>query len=483
MNYACVFLALVVHGDLPSQEKTWTRLTPTEEELAALKCDLWYGIYFAGKKAGFARYYFGSVGAGEGQTYIVTFDMELFNGEDVETSMKQRMEFDGLAPFALRRWIETKADNDEETHLVIAKDGAGYRVRRESGEDEESRPLDDFDYTLSDDMAVDLWLLRNSPVAGEEITVADFDTDLLVMQPMKHRVRGIKAMVRDGVSAEIIELESFLPEVRIPLLCRYDAKAKQLISAQFGAMIELRIEPEDVAKNLDIGADLFKLGTVKVNRRLGDLTTARQLVLDATMTKGAKIPSGPGQAVAEASSDLLRITLTPGGSMTAATHEIDENLRRTESYPTDHDSIRILAARAVGDATTPVEKVKRILAFVHGYIDPSYTAEPINVHSLIQMRSGDCSEYAALFTTLARSAGIPCREVSGLLCFGGDDREFSPHAWNEVALHGRWVAVDASQNQFHLDVGHLKLGNDDGTEIDAMFSIQKLKLIEIEKRE
>ena len=64
-----------------------------------------------------------------------------------------------------------------------------------------------------------------------------------------------------------------------------------------------------------------------------------------------------------------------------------------------------LAQQAVGDAATPRAKVEHLVAFVHNYITPSYSARPLTVLDLLKVRKGDCSNYAALFTALAQGGG------------------------------------------------------------------------------
>jgi len=67
------------------------------------------------------------------------------------------------------------------------------------------------------------------------------------------------------------------------------------------------------------------------------------------------------------------------------------------------------------------------------------------------------------FTTadaLARAAGVPAREVSGLMYMGDDVRAFGAHAWNEVVLDGRWVPVDPTWNETELDAAHVTLDRD-----------------------
>ena len=79
--------------------------------------------------------------------------------------------------------------------------------------------------------------------------------------------------------------------------------------------------------------------------------------------------------------------------------------------------------------------------------------------SVLAEGRGDCTEHALLFVALARAAGIPARQVHGLV---HTDTGAGPalywHEWAEILLDGRWVAVDPTFGQFPADATHLALG-------------------------
>src|SRR5262249_24858110 len=103
---------------------------------------------------------------------------------------------------------------------------------------------------------------------------------------------------------------------------------------------------------------------------------------------------------------------------------------------------------------------KRLVKFVHEFIRPSYRGKGLVVLDLIEQKAGDCTAYAALFTTLARAAGIPAREVSGFAYMGDSQKAFGGHAWNEVVLNGRWHPSDGSVGEFEVDAARIYLGSD-----------------------
>jgi hypothetical protein len=101
------------------------------------------------------------------------------------------------------------------------------------------------------------------------------------------------------------------------------------------------------------------------------------------------------------------------------------------------------------------------------------------VLDLLEKKEGDCNAYAALFTTVARAAGIPSREVSGLVYGGDEQKDFAGHAWNEIVLDGHWVPLDASCGQFEIDATHISFGSD--AQLLRAFGDLSFRLVEVQR--
>jgi transglutaminase-like putative cysteine protease len=158
-------------------------------------------------------------------------------------------------------------------------------------------------------------------------------------------------------------------------------------------------------------------------------------------------------------------------------------------YPIKHAKVQALVKEALGDAQASKDKVARLVAFVHRYIQGDYKTRPHSVLQLLEVRRGACTEYALLFTTLARAAGIPAREVTGLYYLGDDEKAFGPHAWSEVVLDGQWVPVDPAWGETELDAAHLTIGSTKGDKelnlmVDFLSTFGKVsfKLIEVKTK-
>lgn len=81
--------------------------------------------------------------------------------------------------------------------------------------------------------------------------------------------------------------------------------------------------------------------------------------------------------------------------------------------------------------------------------DTGYRARDYGAEYAAQHRRGDCSEFAYLFTALARLQGIPARAVAGYIA--PESGTLSPHAfhnWSEIYLDGAWQIVDPHAGHF-----------------------------------
>src|SRR5262249_48216073 len=149
-----------------------------------------------------------------------------------------------------------------------------------------------------------------------------------------------------------------------------------------------------------------------------------------------------------------------GKAAKATAKEIEDALSETNAYCISHPKVKEMAAKAVGDAKTPEEKVRRIVDFVHDFVKPTLSAAIPSIHDLLEKKTGDCKSYALLVTNLARASGVPAREVAGLLYVGDDQKAFGGHAWNEVVLNGVWVPIDATMRQTEVDATHISFGTE-----------------------
>lgn len=96
-----------------------------------------------------------------------------------------------------------------------------------------------------------------------------------------------------------------------------------------------------------------------------------------------------------------------------------------------------------------VPLIDLIEKYVNGYISsPTYIHSFLIASKVASDRSGDCTEYAVLTTSLARGLDLPARYVNGVVILqeGNQTKAFG-HAWSEVWYESSWHIVDAALHE------------------------------------
>jgi transglutaminase-like putative cysteine protease len=160
----------------------------------------------------------------------------------------------------------------------------------------------------------------------------------------------------------------------------------------------------------------------------------------------------------------------PGPQVTEAERAL--TLRPTLAFDSAAASIGSLARRLTAGVTGDRAKANRLVGWVYENLRKELATDLTSASHVLARGHGDCTEHTLLVVALARAAGLPARDVSGLM-YLPDSRGFYWHAWAQVAIDGRWVAVDAAWGQPVADPGHLMLGvGDDLGYLTALGSIR-----------
>lgn len=453
-----------------------------------------YGVYVKDRQAGWKKNGWGretlELINEDKPFYRIEFEMRFeinVLGQELKLTALSREEFDAEAPYTFRGGLERQDDGEDTQEVRVIRDDEGFQVTISTGEDTLERHIDALDYTLADRLAVERWVAIGAH-EGDHITMVSFDFDRLDLGRIRHEWKGEQTEQLGGVDVTYAELRSEDLTDGIITLGRNDRADGELLWLNEDGLVELRREPEKIAKKLEAGADLFESSSITIDEPLGDEYSIEALILEVVVEGENPLKSGPGQELVRGDDGtlLLKVGPTFGTEIEATEEEIQDALAETVAYPISHPKVQALAKRAVGKAKTDEHKVERLLRFVNKYIEPSYTSEPLNLLRLLEEREGDCSEYALLFTTLARAAGVPCREVGGVLYMGDGHQSFGPHAWNEVVLDGKWVPVDASIPQRRVDPTHVRFGSGEGEQsvaFAAAIAGLSFRVVEIRREE
>lgn len=113
----------------------------------------------------------------------------------------------------------------------------------------------------------------------------------------------------------------------------------------------------------------------------------------------------------------------------------------TEFWPSADAAVVTLARKITGGAADPNAKVAALLAWFakpeNFRYDKTTVGSRHGALKALQQRFGQCWDFSDAFITLARAAGVPCRQVLGWV------HGLSGHVWVEVLIEGEgWRPVD-----------------------------------------
>lgn len=356
-------------------------------------------------------------------------------------SIGESLTFDPLPPHRLIRaehWSERAGSPVEGVVLEWSGDGGRARFRR--GGDERERPVD-WTFALGDYLALESWLAAEAPPAGARFRVRSLD-----FNEAKPVNKGFTIIERNEVGYRFAS-PAPLRATEIQLDDRFVP-----VSFSMSGLFELTrtTQAEAVKARPPLHLTTHR---VPLDRRLPNHGAIERLVLVAA--KAPDLDAVWPQARRGRDGWRLDLKANPVAATDPAAF-LGETLR----LPVHHPDVVRLASGAVGAAATDAERLAALVAFVHDHIDYRPDAPPTSVLETIARRTGDCTEYADLLTTLARALGLPARTVVGLAYADGEEPALAFHAWNEVALNGAWQAVDPTWNQLRADASHLPLRGD-----------------------
>ncbi len=117
-------------------------------------------------------------------------------------------------------------------------------------------------------------------------------------------------------------------------------------------------------------------------------------------------------------------------------------LKSTKRWPVDSQRIQKLASDITAACPTPEAKLEKLLNWISNEnnfrFDGVIIGSRYGTLQALDQGYGHCWDYSDLFITLARASGIPARQVQGWLF------ESEGHIWPEVAIDGKWIAIDPS---------------------------------------
>lgn len=128
--------------------------------------------------------------------------------------------------------------------------------------------------------------------------------------------------------------------------------------------------------------------------------------------------------------------------------DVKRYLKPTTICQSDDADLMKEARRLTEGMTDSRKAAEAVMNWVYKYLTKSSgDTGNASARQAYEEKKGDCTEHAVLFVAVARAAGLPARNIGGIVYLAsGNNAFFGYHAWAEVWL-GRWVPVDATVNE------------------------------------
>lgn len=305
---------------------------------------------------------------------------------------------------------------------------------------------------------VNLYPLMKGIVPGKDYELQILDVETVKVKKVTVKAVGIERL-QDG--REAVHLQNDLyPFVTNDVWV--DREGNTLRESVRDGMIETRAEPEQAGRRFlvesvlakkDLILDFSRIPVTEEIERPQELAVMKLEVSD--FHPDVPLLEGSGQQARRITPETVLFTVQRQGLASAAAEAPPgpEFLAASDSILTGNPEITSLAKTILQEEREPVAAVRKLVGWVAENIKDSVPDSHSPLETLA-VRSGNCQSHARLYASLARTAGIPTRFVSGLVYV--PDQGFLYHSWAESYV-GRWVAVDPTFGEVPANATHVKL--------------------------
>ncbi len=345
--------------------------------------------------------------------------------DNAPNTLTKHLMFSALPPYALESASYTSGQVQQNFSTQVSRGNHGYQARLQRGGQISEVDLD-WQFDLPTFVAFEQWLATNTPGAQEERVAKSLDLDRLrithrTYRVVEHNDQGYLVETNAPFSATRTQLDKQFRPVRLSMAGIFDVIATDEADA-----ISLKVMRRKTNY-------LFA-----VDQRLANHTSIARLHLRLNSAAEFNLPAE------------LRLTSNPVISRGDGDEHSGEELR----YPITHPKIQSLVQKSYAAGKATIAQLVHTANQQLRYVENNPAGSVLRALSLGE---GECTDYADLFTTLARAAGFPARNVYGLAYKDGAAPAFMFHAWNEVYSGGQWQAVDPTWNQTKVDATHIPL--------------------------
>ena len=445
--------------------------------------DSWYGVYdLNGTKIGwnyideyFDKNFFVSENKGYAQYIDIIDDYGTEIVDKTIVSFEVFFYFENEYPYKLSRFVTKNKINDDVINfkgevinntLTVTSNYNGIITQLDK---------EDFNLSLMDMYKIEI-LMRNNYnfKVGEIINYKIFDPVKLEIIDEKDSIIEIGNLFKRGIQIKYYKVKTIDSDSGVNFIGVYQDNGK-LLEMDLSHEKYIIQSKEDAMSDISFGGVTYEeFGVINTDKFIISPEDLRKIIflIDGEFPKG--IYTGYKQEVIKKDGlNYLHLGYDIGEPESANANDVEENLKETLLYPIYHSDIKKILNVALPDKSIDdLSKVEKLVKFVSDYIEDDYVSNSSSALDIIKKGKGDCSEHALLFNTLARSAGIPSREVGGFISTWKN--EFGYHAWNEVVIDGVWKSIDPTWEYTTTPITHIKF-EDSFDPVDVNFNFKTVE--------
>ena len=442
---------------------------------STLAGDTWYGVYMNGDKVGYSKNSLvvaedGSVTISQDASFKLTM---VGSRQSMRTVTERRYGADG----ALLGIESTVTDSSGTNTFIVAVDGDRMTLRSSvagiTKETEFPRPNE----SLRDSLRT-VELVRSGPEIGEVVIYRQFEPMFQQEIEARSEVTGIEMRNFDGVPTKVYTLKTTLSVMGIDSVSHITEEGLLLEDKIAGGLLVMRLEPEAVAKDITYRNDTIVSNAAMVDAPIRNPRSRAvlRLRIDGPLESEHLIEDSGQSFEAVGGSYLFEGRKSSVDGLAPAHVPISNDEVRRWLEPSlfvqsDDPKLIAKAREIVGGETNSLKISDRLVRWVYDNVRSTFSARLTNSLEVLESMEGDCTEHSMLYIGLARAAGLPAREVAGLIYVDTPEPGFYFHQWAMVWV-GEWIDVDPTFNQPVADATHIKLA-----EGDLMEQIRLLPLI------
>ncbi len=434
-----------------------------EIDIDSLLGEEWYGVYMNGQKTGWFKSEVtkndnGSVEFNEEVVFRIKM---LGNSQEMQSTSKRVYSADG----DLEHVASTVSGAGMSQNFEATVQGDIITVTKVVGGQTTSQDLPNPNESLNDALK-QMRLVKGNPQIGDSISYAQFDPQFGISIDAVSTLEDISERVFDGVRVKVFKIKSTMKQMGISSIAYVDEEGKVLEDIYAGIMT-IRLEPKEIAMDVDYTNDVIISNAAKVDRPIKNAKDRKflRLRLSGPLTEDHMFNDGQQTLFKQGETFVFERKLVELDGFGAAILPIIETSviqwTKPSTFVQSGDQQIIKKAQSIiGDEKDSLKVSKLLCNWVSGNMQSTYSASMSNTLDVLRTLEGDCTEHSILFVGLARAAGIPAREVAGLVYSEEGEPAFYFHQWAKVWV-GKWIEVDPTFDQPIADVTHIKLSEGD----------------------